>query len=115
MAGRTVDIKENIDMRHDYDNLKPLGSFVLMEVVKRKEMKTEGGIIVPDTQNEMNPYLKVLAVGPNVEAKDIEPGDVVEPDGDSGRITYFLGKNWEQYGLIDIKHIAGVFKKHRGA
>lgn len=113
MAGRSVEIKQSIDMRHDYENLKPLGTFILMEVVKRHEMKTEGGIIVPDTADEMNPYLKVLAIGPDIKNSAINVDDVVEPDGDSGRITYFLGKGREQYGLIDYKHIAGVFKKRK--
>lgn len=106
-----VQIKQSIDLKHDFADITPLGPFVLVEVVKRQETMSEGGILIPVSGQENSPYLQVKALGPDVDSTSLTIGDVIEPNGEAGRVTYFHGRNMEQLGLIDIKHVAAVFKK----
>ena len=43
---------------------QPLGNRVLVQLVEEDEVKTRGGLIVPDTAKERPQDAKVLAVGP---------------------------------------------------
>jgi len=54
----------------------PLASNVVLEP-KKEEVKTKGGIILPDTASkEQSQIGKVIAVGPDVK-KELKIGDVV--------------------------------------
>ncbi len=59
------------------NELQPLNQNVILDLDEdKKEQKTAGGIIIPDTAKEKSQLAKVVAVG-NVENPGISVGDTV--------------------------------------
>ena len=75
--------------------IKPLGRRVLVEEIKEEneEETTEGGIVIPESAQEKDNYIKaeVLAVGTD-ENIEVEKGDKVILSGFSGTDVEMGGK-----------------------
>lgn len=75
--------------------IKPLGRRVLVEEIKEEneEETTEGGIVIPESAQEKDNYIKaeVLAVGTD-ENIEVEKGDKVILSGFSGTGVEMGGK-----------------------
>lgn len=83
--------------------IMPLGNNVVIEP-KKEEVKSKGGIILPDTANkEQSQIGKVIAVGPDVK-KELKSGDVVLYD------KYGL----EEVEIEETKYVIGPKNKILG-
>ena len=58
------------------DEIRPLGSRVLLRVLE-EESVTTSGIVLPDTAKETPQRGEVVAVGDDEDLIKVEPGDVV--------------------------------------
>lgn len=92
--------------------LKPLADNVVIKPKKREE-KTEGGILLPDSTEDSKPERgKVVAVGPGKKDDD---GEVIEPEIEEGQEVIFtkFGPNEikideEEYVIAKEKDILAV-------
>ena len=76
-------------------DIKPLGDHILIKTLKKEE-KTKGGIILPETAEKEQPQEgKVVAVGPG---KKLSSGKVIEMDVKKGDKILF-----RTYGPDEIK------------
>ena len=94
-----------------FEELKPLGKFVLVELVEEKpqERKTPAGIIIPGTTAEQPAtFGLVRAVGPEV-LHDVKVGDFIEAN--QSFYTQFKDAIGTPLQLIHQDVIAGVYKK----
>ena len=97
--------------RTQYDELKPVGKFVLVELIEEKpqERKTPAGIIIPGTTTEQPAtFGLVRAVGPEV-TQDIKPGDFIEAN--QSFYSQFKDIDGAPLQMISQDYIAGVYKK----
>ncbi len=76
-------------------NLTPLGDRIVVKPQDEQEVRTSGGLVIPDTAKEKPQLGEVLAVGPG-EFKDGERVPVDVKVGD----TVFYSK----YGGTEVKH-----------
>lgn len=76
-------------------NLTPLGDRIVVKPQDEQEVRTTGGLVIPDTAKEKPQLGEVLAVGPG-EYKDGERVPVDVKVGD----TVFYSK----YGGTEVKH-----------
>jgi chaperonin GroES len=76
-------------------NLTPLGDRIVVKPQDDQEVRTTGGLVIPDTAKEKPQLGEVLAVGPG-EYKDGERVPVDVKVGD----TVFYSK----YGGTEVKH-----------
>ncbi len=76
-------------------NLTPLGDRIVVKPQDDQEVRTTGGLVIPDTAKEKPQLGEVLAVGPG-EFKDGERIPVDVKVGD----TVFYSK----YGGTEVKH-----------
>jgi chaperonin GroES len=76
-------------------NLTPLGDRIVVKPQDDQEVRTSGGLVIPDTAKEKPQLGEVLAVGPG-EFKDGERIPVDVKVGD----TVFYSK----YGGTEVKH-----------
>ena len=74
--------------------LQPLNQNVLLQLEDKKETKTTGGIIIPDSVASEKPnQAKVVALG-NIEKAEINVGDTVLFAKFSGNEVDFEGKKF---------------------
>lgn len=82
--------------------LQPLNQNVLLDMSKeKKEEKTAGGIIIPDSAKEKPQYAKVLSIG-NIENPEISVGDVVFYKAYSGTELEYEGKKYLSVPYADL-------------
>ena len=76
--------------------IKPLGSNILIEIIKTKE---EGGLIIPESSDRKPDRAKVIAVG---DSKNIKVGDIVvfSKYGFVELDEYLIGKEEDILALI---------------
>lgn len=94
--------------------LKPLGDRVLIERTEKKEDKTPGGLIIPETAKEKPTRGKVLAVGPGKRDEngeripvDVKKGDIVLFGKWGGKEVKIRGK---EYLLMKEEDIFGIIE-----
>jgi chaperonin GroES len=80
--------------------LQPVNQQVLLEMDKKEE-KTSGGIIIPDSAKEKPKYAKVLALS-GIENAEVAIGDVVFFKEYSGTEIEFEGKKYLLVPYADI-------------
>ena len=80
--------------------LQPVNQQVLLEMEKKEE-KTSGGIIIPDSAKEKPKYAKVLALS-GIENAEIAVGDLVFFKEYSGTEIEFEGKKYLLVPYADI-------------
>jgi len=74
--------------------LQPLNQNVILDIsIDKKEEKTAGGIIIPDTAKEKPVHAPVVAIG-NIENVEIGVGDIVVYKKFSGTEIDFEGKKY---------------------
>ncbi|MBU2649564.1 MAG: co-chaperone GroES [Bacteroidetes bacterium] len=74
--------------------LQPLNQNVILDIsINKKEEKTAGGIIIPDTAKEKPVHAPVVAIG-NIENVEIGVGDIVVYKKFSGTEIDFEGKKY---------------------
>jgi len=82
--------------------LQPLGENVILDLNEdKKEHKTAGGIIIPDSAKEKPQMAKVLAVG-NVENPGISVGDTVFYKKFSGTELEYEGSKYLVIPYADL-------------
>jgi len=93
--------------------LKPLGSRVLVQRLKKEE-KLKGGIILPDSAKKTEEVAVVVAVGPGTPDKEgtihkvpVEPGDKILLDKYSGQEVELDGEKFVIVKSEDIVAIVG--------
>ena len=84
-------------------NIKPLGDRVIVEP-QEAEVKTSGGIFIPDSAQEKPQKGKVVAVGPGTKEVDMEvkAGDTVLYGKYSGTESQFDGNDYLVMRQSDI-------------
>ena len=76
-------------------NIKPLSDHILIEPIKKEE-KTKGGILLPDTAEKEKPEEgRVIAVGPG---RKLSSGKIIPIDVKTGQKVLFT-----KYGPNEIK------------
>ncbi|MCX7696996.1 MAG: co-chaperone GroES [Bacteroidales bacterium] len=81
--------------------LQPINQNVLLDLSDRKEEKTSGGIIIPDTAKEKPIMAKVVAIS-NIDNLEISVGDTVVFKKYSGTEIEFEGKKYLLIPYADI-------------
>lgn len=82
--------------------LQPLNENVILDLNEdKKEQKTAGGIIIPDTAKEKPQMAKVVAVG-NVENPGISVGDTVFYKKFSGTELEYEGNKYLVIAYADL-------------
>jgi len=82
--------------------LQPLNENVILDLNDdKKEQKTAGGIIIPDTAREKTQLAKVVAVG-NVENPGISVGDTVFYKKFSGTELEYEGNKYLVIAYADL-------------
>lgn len=105
--------KGKVDLKDGFENVEPLGDYVLVEITTKETTGvSKGGIIVvKDAQDAAMPCMQIVAVSKELDnRKALRVGDVIEV-ADISRLTHFYGTNMEQYSLVDARYIAGVYRK----
>ncbi len=84
-------------------NLKPLGDRVLVEP-QEAEVKTSGGIFIPDSAQEKPQKGKVIAVGPGTKdvKMEVKTGDIVLYGKYGGTELAFEGVDYLMMKQSDI-------------
>ena len=80
--------------------LQPVNQQVMLEIEKKEE-KTSGGIIIPDSAKEKPKYAKVLALS-GIENAEIAVGDMVFFKEYSGTEIEFEGNKYLLVPYADI-------------
>ncbi len=75
--------------------LKPLGDRIVVKPQDEDEVRTSGGLVIPDTAKEKPQLGEVLAVGPG-EFKD---GERIPVDVNVGDVVFY-----SKYGGTEVKH-----------
>ena len=94
-----------------YEDLQPLGKFVLVELVEEKkaEKRTPSGIIIPGSAGDQPAtFALVWGVGPEV-TYGVQNGDFIEAN--TSFYAQFKGIDGRSFQLIHQDVIAGVYKK----
>jgi len=81
--------------------LQPINQNVLLDLSEKKEEKTQGGIIIPDTAKEKPMMAKVVAMS-NIDSPEIAVGDVVVFKKYSGTEIEFEEKKYLLIPYADI-------------
>ncbi|KAA3638810.1 MAG: co-chaperone GroES [Armatimonadetes bacterium] len=76
-------------------NLTPLGDRIVVKPQDEDEVRTSGGLVIPDTAKEKPQLGEVLAVGPG-EFKD---GERIPVDVNVGDVVFY-----SKYGGTEVKH-----------
>ncbi|MCZ7532152.1 MAG: co-chaperone GroES [Acidimicrobiia bacterium] len=76
-------------------NLTPLGDRIIVKPREEDEVRTSGGLVIPDTAKEKPQLGEVLAVGPG-EFKD---GERIPVDVKVGDVVFY-----SKYGGTEVKH-----------
>ncbi|MDA2979456.1 MAG: co-chaperone GroES [Actinomycetota bacterium] len=76
-------------------NLTPLGDRIVVKPQDEDEVRTSGGLVIPDTAKEKPQLGEVLAVGPG-EFKD---GERIPVDVKVGDVVFY-----SKYGGTEVKH-----------
>lgn len=99
------------------DIYEPMLANVVLEIIT--PIKTKGGVILSDKameelRKDLNPALRVVAVGP--EVKTIKVGDWVLPNGDARPNQIMLVHTDKQAGIAHIQvhetEILGIVDSH---
>lgn len=75
--------------------LRPLGDRIVVKPQDEDEVRTSGGLVIPDTAKEKPQLGEVLAVGPG-EFKD---GERIPVDVNVGDVVFY-----SKYGGTEVKH-----------
>ncbi len=75
--------------------LTPLGDRIVVKPQDEDEVRTSGGLVIPDTAKEKPQLGEVLAVGPG-EFKD---GERIPVDVNVGDVVFY-----SKYGGTEVKH-----------
>ena len=92
--------------------IKPLGGYVLVEVVEEGAEQVQGGIVIPDSAKEKPQEYKVLALGTG--GKDDNGNDIVfyVKEGDTVLTTRYGGTdvkvNGNEYKLVKQSDILAI-------
>lgn len=96
-------------------NIRPLGDRIVVERIEQ-DVKTAGGIIIPDTAKEKPKQGKVLAVGPGAKdesgkriAMDVSVGDIVLFTQWAGNEIKIEGK---EYLVLKESDVIGVIEEN---
>ena len=76
-------------------NLAPLGDRIVVKPQDEQEVRTNSGLVIPDTAKEKPQLGEVLAVGPG-EFKD---GERIPVDVNIGDVVFY-----SKYGGTEVKH-----------
>jgi chaperonin GroES len=76
-------------------NLAPLGDRIVVRPQDEQEVRTNSGLVIPDTAKEKPQLGEVLAVGPG-EFKD---GERIPVDVNVGDVVFY-----SKYGGTEVKH-----------
>ena len=76
-------------------NLAPLGDRIVVKPQDEEEVRTNSGLVIPDTAKEKPQLGEVLAVGPG-EFKD---GERIPVDVNVGDVVFY-----SKYGGTEVKH-----------
>jgi len=76
-------------------NLAPLGDRIVVKPQDEQEVRTNSGLVIPDTAKEKPQLGEVLAVGPG-EFKD---GERIPVDVNVGDVVFY-----SKYGGTEVKH-----------
>jgi len=89
-------------------NIKPVGEFILIELVSPDEEITKGGIIKPLTEERKADKMAIIkATGPKVESRDFKIGDyVVINDYDVKKVPL----DRHEYALIKASSVFATYE-----
>lgn len=105
----------SVENMPEFGELEPLGQYILVQYVDKKEdLLTKSGIIIPVTtemvQEARRPYLVVCKISPEITNPKVKIGDAIEVHLES-HLRYCFGKDGTKKGLVEYKYVSGVYHR----